>query len=76
MDVYLPREKLRREVSSEFIVMNGLLIIRCSQVGLKLDYETTEQSLRLFRASKNLLKANIGTIGTGTVSVLGQFPWF
>jgi retinoblastoma-like protein 1 len=34
--------------------------------GLKLDDETTQESLRLFIASKSLLKANIGTIGTGT----------
>ncbi|KAG0563583.1 hypothetical protein KC19_8G043100 [Ceratodon purpureus] len=39
---------------------------RC-EVGLCLNDGTTQEALRLFRASKYLLKANINTIGTGTV---------
>jgi hypothetical protein len=46
------------------------------QVGLSLDDGTTQEALRLFRASKYLLKANIGTIGTGTVSHQARCPWF
>lgn len=37
------------------------------QVGLRLDDRTSRQALQLFRDSKPLLLANVGTIGTGTV---------
>lgn len=43
------------------------------QQGLCLDEKTAAQALQLFRESKPLLLANIGTIGTGTVSPLNLY---
>lgn len=43
------------------------------QQGLCLDEKTAAQALQLFRESKPLLLANIGTIGTGTVCPLNLY---